>query len=334
MAAQQNLIYIYDLPKESYTSVKLSKIIEEKIESQFKIKTMPQVRRDAYKPFYSAIIKIEDNEAFKKISEGIRYFEFEEGKYCRALPFDREFLGKARADLHKQNVFVRALPKDLEKSVNVHQDLHNKMSEYGTVKSLKVSLNPDYSSRGYGFATFQSPEEASQAVTKSNPDKYVVLPYNPKDRKAIQRVYNNVFVKDFPKADFTEDDLRKLCEPFGKVTSAVVMTSPAVKANPEGETLQYGFVCFENPEKAQICVKELHDKTIGDATKPLYCQEALKKDQRKAQLAREQQKFKNSKKRCNLYVKNFPADTTEERLRQVFGEFGDIESLKLYKNDK
>lgn len=45
-------------------------------------------------------------------------------------------------------------------------------------------------------------------------------------------------------------------------------------------------------------------------------------------------KYKNSKKRCNLYVKNFPPKTTEEELRKRFEEFGDIESLKMFGNDK
>ena len=44
-------------------------------------------------------------------------------------------------------------------------------------------------------------------------------------------------------------------------------------------------------------------------------------------------KYKNSKKRCNLYVKNIPEDSTEETLRQIFEPYGDIESIKLFPKD-
>ena len=43
-------------------------------------------------------------------------------------------------------------------------------------------------------------------------------------------------------------------------------------------------------------------------------------------------KFKNAKKRCNLYVKNFQPDTSEQDLRNLFGNFGEIESIKLFEN--
>jgi hypothetical protein len=60
----------------------------------------------------------------------------------------------------------------------------------------------------------------------------------------------------------------------------------------------------------------------------LYVAEALKK----SQLAKEIFKFKNSKKRCNLFVKGFAPDTTEEQLKAYFDNLtgGDqIESLKI-----
>ena len=62
----------------------------------------------------------------------------------------------------------------------------------------------------------------------------------------------------------------------------------------------------------------------------LYVKEALKKDERENEKKKEQFRFKNSKKRCNLYVKNFPPTTTEDELTQYFEKFGDIESVKVF----
>lgn len=44
-------------------------------------------------------------------------------------------------------------------------------------------------------------------------------------------------------------------------------------------------------------------------------------------------RYKNSKKRCNLYVKNFPQGTTKEELEKLFTPFGTIESIKLLPTD-
>ena len=44
-------------------------------------------------------------------------------------------------------------------------------------------------------------------------------------------------------------------------------------------------------------------------------------------------KYKNSKKRCNLYVKNIPEDSTEDSIKELFGQFGEIESVKLFPKD-
>jgi RNA recognition motif-containing protein len=77
----------------------------------------------------------------------MRYFEID-GKPCRALPFDRSLLGSNKEKLFDQSVFVK-LPKDV-----LHKDLEKLFAECGQIKSLKVSLNPDYSSRGYGFVCF------------------------------------------------------------------------------------------------------------------------------------------------------------------------------------
>ena len=43
-------------------------------------------------------------------------------------------------------------------------------------------------------------------------------------------------------------------------------------------------------------------------------------------------RYNLSKRKCNLYVKNIPITCTEELLRSLFNDFGDIESLKVNKN--
>lgn len=62
----------------------------------------------------------------------------------------------------------------------------------------------------------------------------------------------------------------------------------------------------------------------------IYAQPALPAVTRFAQLSRDQQRYKNSKKKCNLFVKGFPSHFNEENLRELFQPFGEIESIKIF----
>jgi RNA recognition motif-containing protein len=62
----------------------------------------------------------------------------------------------------------------------------------------------------------------------------------------------------------------------------------------------------------------------------MYCREALKKEDRLKEKQKDMLRYKNSKKRCNLYVKNFPPTTTKEELETLFSRHGEIESIKLF----
>jgi polyadenylate-binding protein len=107
-----------------------------------------------------------------------------------------------------------------------------------------------------------------------------------------------------------------------------------VPGQPEGTLAPFSFICYEDPNDkevgikcAQRAVEDMNEKEI-DGHK-LYVKEALKKADRESEKKKEQLRFKNSKKRCNLYVKNFPPTTTEEELRELFGKYGEIESIKM-----
>ena len=45
-------------------------------------------------------------------------------------------------------------------------------------------------------------------------------------------------------------------------------------------------------------------------------------------------RYKLSKKRCNLYVKNIPEGFTNDDLKVLFQEFGEIESVKVLPEEK
>jgi len=101
---------------------------------------------------------------------------------------------------------------------------------------LKISLNPDYSSRRYGFICFTTPEAAQRAL-KEGP--YEVLRYAPKDKREIRKAFNNIYVKNFP-VTWTEKEVKDLFSKHGHIKSLVMMKNPE-------NTASFAFVCFESP---------------------------------------------------------------------------------------
>jgi len=102
----------------------------------------------------------------------------------------------------------------------------------------------------------------------------------------------------------------------------------------DGEKLPFAFICFDKEgdanhgrQAADRAVTDLHDKELEGHK--LYVQPAIPADQRQAKVLSDQIRFKNSKKKCNLFVKNFPASYTKDHLHKLFSECGEIESIKV-----
>jgi len=145
-------------------------------------------------------------------------------------------------------------------------------------------------------------------------------------------MFNNLYVKNYPD-NFSDEDLKNLFSPFGNVASLCQMPH----ANG-----RFAFVCYMGedkndhqygPEKAAEAIEQLNGRDMGDG-KILYVKPALAASKRKEELLRETIKYKNSKKRCNLYVKNFDPKFTEKDLAGIFQEYGEIESIKMFPIDK
>ena len=150
-------------------------------------------------------------------------------------------------------------------------------------------------SKGFGFVSFEDPEEAGKACDELNGTDiegktvYVGRAQKKAERQAelkkkfeaikMERMNRfqgvNLYVKNL---DDTIDDerLRQEFAPFGTITSARVM-------NEEGRSRGFGFVCFSSPEEATKAVTEMNGRII--VSKPLYVALAQRKEDRKAHLA-------------------------------------------------
>jgi len=119
-------------------------------------------------------------------------------------------------------------------------------------------------------------------------------------------------------------------EKHGKIKSCVVETNKIGK---------FAFVCYEDPEKkedkeygpecAQKAIDAENGRDIEGSELKLVVKHALKEYDRKKEKLRETIRYKQSKKRCNLYVKNFPNTWNEQTLTDIFKQYGDIEKIRL-----
>ncbi|KAK6160787.1 hypothetical protein DH2020_004168 [Rehmannia glutinosa] len=228
------------------------------------------------------------------------------------------------------NLFI----KNLDHSID-NKALYETFSAFGTVLSCKVAVDNNEKSKGYGFVQFDKEEAAQNAIKRLNGmlmnDKQVYVGnfVNRQERYRAKGspIFKNVYVKNLSEST-TDENLKKIFEKFGRITSAVVMKD----AN--GKSRCFGFVNFENSDSAASAVESLNGSSIDD--KVLYVGKAEKKAEREAELKAKFEQERISRfeklKGANLYLKNLDDSIDDEKLKELFSEFGTISSCKLVRD--
>ncbi|OTF80260.1 polyadenylate-binding protein 1-like protein [Euroglyphus maynei] len=233
------------------------------------------------------------------------------------------------------NIFI----KNLEKSVD-NKVLFDTFSYFGNILSCKISYDDKGQSKGYGFVHFDSEETAQAAISGLNGKVinskkiYVGKFISRKEREhklGTPRRFTNIYLKNLSDEYDTDEKVRKLFEPFGSITSAVVTKDD------DGKSKGFGFVCFATPDQAEQAVNALNGKDMGNG-KQLYVGRAQKKAEREAELKRKLELLKieriNRSQGVNLYVKNLEDSVNDERLQKEFSAYGTITSAKVMTDEK
>lgn len=224
------------------------------------------------------------------------------------------------------NVFI----KNLDTSID-NKALHDTFASFGTVLSCKVAVDSSGQSKGYGFVQFDNEEAAQSAIKQLNGmlinDKQVYVGFfiRRQERANGSPKFTNVYVKNISET-FSDEDLKKLFDPYGTITSAKVMKDV------NGKSRCFGFVNFQSPDSAAAAVERLNGTTVND-DKVLYVGRAQRKAEREAELKAkiEQERISRYEKLqgANLYLKNLDDTFTDEKLKDLFSEFGTITSCKV-----
>lgn len=228
------------------------------------------------------------------------------------------------------NIFI----KNLEKAID-NKALMETFSVFGNILSCKVETDESGQSKGFGFVQFEQEEAAKNAIDKLNGmclnDKpiYVGHFHRKMERENTTTIakFNNVFVKNLAESA-TEDHLTKIFGEFGKITSAVIMRAD------DGKSKCFGFVNFENPDDAARAVSELNGKKFDE--KEWYVGKALKKHERELELKGKydpsNKQIFNKHQGLNLFLKNLDDSIGDDKLKELFCEYGTITSCKVMRD--
>ncbi|KAI4316685.1 hypothetical protein L6164_024640 [Bauhinia variegata] len=228
------------------------------------------------------------------------------------------------------NIFI----KNLDKAID-HKALHETFSTFGNILSCKIATDASGQSKGYGFVQFDNEESAQNAIDKLNGmllnDKQVFVGHflrkQDRENDFSWTKFNNVYVKNLSEST-TDDDLKKIFGEYGTITSAIVMRDA------DGKSKCFGFVNFENADDAGTAVEALNGKKFDD--NEWYVGKAQKKSERELEL---KGKFEQSVKEAadkyqglNLYLKNLDDTIDDDKLKELFSEFGTITSYKIMRD--
>ncbi|XP_041994090.1 polyadenylate-binding protein 2-like [Salvia splendens] len=209
---------------------------------------------------------------------------------------------------------------DLEVNVTDSQ-LYDLFSSMGDVVSVRVCR--DLTSRrslGYGYVNFGNSQDAERALMELNftplNGKPIRVMYSHRDPSVRRSGNGNIFIKNLD-MDIDHKALHETFSSFGTILSCKVAT------NSSGQSLGYGFVQYATEESAQKAIEKLNGMLLNG--KQVYVGPFVRKQER--EMAVDKMKF------TNVFVKNISETTTEEDLQKMFGEFGQITSVVVMRNE-
>jgi len=226
------------------------------------------------------------------------------------------------------NLFVKNLPPQID-----NKALYDLFSTCGSILSCKVATDFDMKSKGFGFVHLAGEEQAVKAIDELNDreidgHKLYVGKFERRQERTGGR-FTNVYVKNIP-STWSKDRFEQEFSQFGKINSLCL---PG-----ENDHKGFGFVNYTSHDEAQRAVEEGSKITTDAGSKPLFVDRFQKKAERRAYLERviiniRRERAERSKV-LNLYVKNLDDDVNDEKLKELFAEFGPITSAVVMKEEK
>ncbi|CAK0812525.1 unnamed protein product [Prorocentrum cordatum] len=182
--------------------------------------------------------------------------------------------------------------------------LYEIFNAVGPVASIRVCRDSvKRKSLGYAYVNFRNVEDAEKALDTLNYSsirgRSCRIMWSQRDPSGRKGIPGNIYVKNLDDLSIDNKALFDTFSLFGSIVSCKVASSP------EGKSYGYGFVHYETDEAAQQAVERVNGMQIGEKT--VLVSRLVKREERTPASVTEY---------TNLYVKGFPDDWDEDKLRE------------------
>jgi len=189
-------------------------------------------------------------------------------------------------------------------------EIFNSVGPVGSIRVCRDSVTRR--SLGYAYVNFHAVSDAERALDTLNyssiKGRACRIMWSQRDPSLRKSGVGNIYVRNLDK-NIDNKALYDTFSLFGNILSC------KVAADPSGSSRGYGFVHYETEEAAKQAIERVNGMQIGDKTVQVT-----------AFVKRNERARPDIVEFTNLYIKNFPEDWSEEKVGEVFGEFGTITS--------
>ena len=230
----------------------------------------------------------------------------------------------------KNNIFIKGIPK-----TTTPREVYEYFMQFGDIFSCKVPEDEQGKHNGYGYITYYSNEDAEKALKETKGKKIFdslnveIEHFQKKNERMINNNNENnnhkIFINNLPEK-YTIAELNSLCKEYGNVLNANIFSDRIGQ--------KFGIVEFTNENEAKDAMSKLNEKIIekDDKKNKLSVQIYQTQFEHKQFLLNQSMKMKETKAKCNLYIKNIPLTAKEEDLEKVFSKYGEITSIRIQKD--
>uniref|UniRef100_A0A8C7YTR9 Polyadenylate-binding protein n=1 Tax=Oryzias sinensis TaxID=183150 RepID=A0A8C7YTR9_9TELE len=200
--------------------------------------------------------------------------------------------------------------------------LYEKFSPAGPILSIRVCRDMiTRRSLGYAYVNFQQPADAERALDTMNFDVIKGRPlrimWSQRDPSLRKSGVGNIFIKNLDKS-IDNKALYDTFSAFGNILSCKVVCD-------ENGSKGYGFVHFETHEAAERAIEKMNGMLLND--RKVFVGRFKSRKEREAELGARAREF------TNVYIKNFGEDMDDEKLKELFGNYGPALSVRVMTDD-
>lgn len=205
---------------------------------------------------------------------------------------------------------------DLAPSV-AEPDLYALFNVVGSVSSIRVCRDAmTRRSLGYAYVNFHSPQDAERAIEALNfsqiKGRACRIMWSQRDPYLRKSGKGNIFVKNLHES-VDHKMLYDTFSLFGDILSC------KVAVDQHGKSKGYGYVHFTEEESAKKAIDKVNGMTIEGLV--VYVGPFQRRNERRS-----------ASEWTNCYIKNLPEDWKDEKLGEVVGAYGEVQSAKVMTN--